>query len=619
MSETLTEPYLIKASGAKFELFSERNLHMNFSSLFQQFGLTIVCIAVMCLWFLGAKPQFLKDINNDPFREYEEPQTASSLGVFFTFVGISFGLFFFQPQDIDHLKDHLSGLLSGMTSAFFTSLVGMGMSFWMKHEQQKIQRSRLNDDTVSSDADIKDLIEYLQKSKSDRQEMQQQMLNLMKENNEMLQQTISESIRKMTTSIVGDGEYTVIGQMKTIRLEMRDQLTGIQKEIQEGNDQTLEAFQHFAKTLAENNTKAFIQALTDTMKDFNEKLTTQFGENFKELNVAVGRMLDWQKNYMALIEEMTKVQQETFKGVEDAKNSLSMMAQSSEKMLDSANKLADMIVTASIYEAKLEAFLNQISILGEKAEEAVPSIYNLMENTSISLQNTAKVAQDEIARYTTSSMDEFHNTAEKAITDFVKASEDASQETVNSMQNQVEKVRSYIEECAGKFGTAYQTAFDSMTKLAALLEKDTNTFDEHTKTVMEKLNHQVNDAIIAMEQASRTIIDTSKEQRTEIQSMSSETMNAVKAAADSLKKDSLTITQSISDNMQTLMQENNDALKGSVRNLQNDLHDNLTESLNSFGRAMAQLSKKFAEDYEPLTEKLRQVVHIADGIEMRRK
>ena len=286
------------------------------------------------------------------------------------------------------------------------------------------------------------------------------------------------------------------------------------------------------------------------------------------------------------------------------------MEQSSAKMVDSANKLADIIVTASLYEAKLEAFLNQISILGEKAEGAVPLIHNLMENTSASLQSTVKVAQDEISRYTESSVSEFHDTAEKAITDFVK---------VNYMQNQEEEVRSYIEDCATKFGTAYQTAFDSMTELAALLEKDTNSFDEHTKSVMEKLNQQVNDAIVAMEQASRTIMDTSKEQRTEIQSMSSETMNAVKAAADSLKKDSLTITQSISDNMQTLMQENNDALKGSVRNLQNDLHDNLTEYINSFGKTMAQLSRKFSEDYEPLTEKLRQVVHIADGIETRRK
>lgn len=587
--------------------------------ILKEYWSTILSLAIMVVWYVKAYSKFKERVSEDPFGEYEQPQTASNLGVFFTFVGITIGLLTFQPGDLDHLKEHLSGLLGGMTTAFITSLVGMGISFWMKNWQQNERLKQLSDNSVSSDATIKDLIEYLHKDKESRQEMQQEMLSLMKENNEMLQQTISDSITKMTSSIVGDGEYTVIGQIKTIRLEMRDQLTGVQREIQEGNKQTLEAFQRFAETLAENNTKAFIQALTDTMKDFNEKLTTQFGENFKELNVAVGRMLDWQKNYMALIEEMTKVQQETFKGVEDAKISLSTMEQSSAKMVDSANKLADIIVTASLYEAKLEAFLNQISILGEKAEGAVPLIHNLMENTSASLQSTVKVAQDEISRYTESSVSEFHDTAEKAITDFVKVSEDASRETVNYMQNQEEEVRSYIEDCATKFGTAYQTAFDSMTELAALLEKDTNSFDEHTKSVMEKLNQQVNDAIVAMEQASRTIMDTSKEQRTEIQSMSSETMNAVKAAADSLKKDSLTITQSISDNMQTLMQENNDALKGSVRNLQNDLHDNLTESLNSFGKTMAQLSRKFAEDYEPLTEKLRQVVHIADGIETRRK
>ena len=290
--------------------------------ILKEYWSTILSLAIMVVWYVKAYSKFKERVSEDPFGEYEQPQTASNLGVFFTFVGITIGLLTFQPGDLDHLKEHLSGLLGGMTTAFITSLVGMGMSFWMKNWQQNERLKQLSDNSVSSDATIKDLIEYLHKDKESRQEMQQEMLSLMKENNEMLQQTISDSITKMTSSIVGDGEYTVIGQIKTIRLEMRDQLTGVQREIQEGNKQTLEAFQRFAETLAENNTKAFIQALTDTMKDFNEKLTTQFGENFKELNVAVGRMLDWQKNYMALIEEMTKVQQETFKGVEDAKISL---------------------------------------------------------------------------------------------------------------------------------------------------------------------------------------------------------------------------------------------------------------------------------------------------------
>ena len=43
--------------------------------------------------------------------------------------------------------------------------------------------------------------------------------------------------------------------------------------------------------------KALVEALRDVVKDFNSKITEQFGDNFKELNTAVGRLLAWQDQY----------------------------------------------------------------------------------------------------------------------------------------------------------------------------------------------------------------------------------------------------------------------------------------------------------------------------------
>lgn len=42
-------------------------------------------------------------------------------------------------------------------------------------------------------------------------------------------------------------------------------------------------------------------ALEEVVKDFNKNLTTQFGENFKELNSAVKNMILWQDNYKSYI------------------------------------------------------------------------------------------------------------------------------------------------------------------------------------------------------------------------------------------------------------------------------------------------------------------------------
>ena len=48
--------------------------------------------------------------------------------------------------------------------------------------------------------------------------------------------------------------------------------------------------------MADGNSKALISALQDVIRDFNVKISEQFGDNFKQLNVAVGRLLNGKNN-----------------------------------------------------------------------------------------------------------------------------------------------------------------------------------------------------------------------------------------------------------------------------------------------------------------------------------
>lgn len=599
----------------------------------------------------------------DPFADCNEAQISSTLGVLGTFFGITVGLLMFNPGDIEHLKDNLSGLLGGLQTAFITSVIGMTFSLYFQRMQRKAREEALaQPDRVDEDASIKDLIEYLQKDNNEHRETERTMLELMQNNNETLQQTISESIKQMTVSIVGDGEYTVIGQMKQMRLETLDAVRHIQQEVHDGNERTLEAFQHFAETLAENNTKTFIQALTDTMKDFNDKLTTQFGENFKQLNDAVGRMLEWQQHYKDLIEQMTEVQRETFKGIEEAKTSLGNMEQSASSMTESANKLADIVVTAAAYEKKLEETLREIEALSQNAQQVVPSILSMMdatnestktttEQTMQSLQSTATAMQEEVTKSVTdmsaiiaqkmndsvtqmNKLSQLHHDKATAITESAiksldetakKMSDDVAQSTrditkqmaddiskkleetgrnlAEYAKNSDDSVSKLISDATEQFNTAYKEAFHSMESLSEALEKDIKAADKKHQKQLEQLSKQVEEAVHAMEQASSQVLEASKAQRNNIEEISRSAAESVKTAADSLKKDSLGITKSVSDNMQKLMEDNNTALKGSVKNLQQSLDDNLTESLTTFGQAMGQVSRRFVDDYTPLADK----------------
>ena len=54
------------------------------------------------------------------------------------------------------------------------------------------------------------------------------------------------------------------------------------------------------------------------------------------------------------------------------------------------------------------------------------------------------------------------------------------------------------------------------------------------------------------------------------------------------------------------------------QNLSKQLESSLNDSLDSFGKVMGALSQKFAQDYGPLTDRLREVVQLAGRIEKQR-
>ena len=77
-------------------------------------------------------------------------------------------------------------------------------------------------------------------------------------------------------------------------------MTQVQKlrtTVDDGQKELIKEFKDFAEHMVENNQKAIIEALENVIKDFNEKLTEQFGENFKQLNEAVEKLVDWQDRY----------------------------------------------------------------------------------------------------------------------------------------------------------------------------------------------------------------------------------------------------------------------------------------------------------------------------------
>lgn len=60
----------------------------------------------------------------------------------------------------------------------------------------------------------------------------------------------------------------------------------------------------FGDLLSKSATEQVINALKEVIVEFNDKLTEQFGENFKRLDESVKKLVDWQENYKAQLADM---------------------------------------------------------------------------------------------------------------------------------------------------------------------------------------------------------------------------------------------------------------------------------------------------------------------------
>ena len=313
-----------------------------------RFGLTIFCLIVMVVWFLQAFPKFKRYVDENPFGDYEQPSTASVLGVLGTFIGIAYGLWNFDSSP-EAMHNSIEKLLSGMTTAFFTSIIGMGISLGLKNYQANAQKNFKQ--AVKPNSTIADLIQYLQQA---------------------------------------DAEKSA-------------QFKHLEDVLQANNDNIIRALEEFGKNLSENNAKIFIDALNETMKDFNQKLTEQFGENFKQLNIAVGRLLVWQENYKATLERITENLQKTFEGIDAVKNSVAKIEESAASITKSSEQILNLIVTANMYEQKLRQVLSEIQSVSENTADSVEDLtknmYDAIDNANYmtkKISATANTALDKI-------------------------------------------------------------------------------------------------------------------------------------------------------------------------------------------------------------------------------
>lgn len=338
----------------------------------------------------------------------------TTLGMLGTFVGIAVGLFFFDSSNINN---SIPQLLSGLKFAFVTSIVGLICSIWHT-------KSSKNWD-ITEDNPTDDLLK-----------------------------TIAKNIKVLGE----DKESSIIGQLKLLRSDFGD----FAKKV--------------AKTSAETATKAIVQALTDVVHNFNEKITEQFGDNFKQLNEAVGRLLIWQEEY--------KKYMDGFKGnlelVSDAIDKNSQAVQTLPEILEQIKE----IVSAADQEiVKLAQGLSDMHEVGKAATKTFPevitAIKDVADKTILETKRLGDRAEklvgevsERVKELTDESVNKIDEVGKQALTSISDMGEKAKQvlpdmkKSLNTMiedtNNQLEALGGHIVGITQKLVSNFQELSDSL-------------------------------------------------------------------------------------------------------------------------------------------------------------
>lgn len=246
-----------------------------------------------------------KSFHTDDYKNYKH--LIINVGILGTFTGIFWGLLNFQAQNLESIQSSIPPLLDGLRTAFVTSIFGILAALVLTFIQKQYSSKSYSEDgtEILRSIDLK--------------------LRHLKSFSEVGPEAINEL--KNLTSEFNDKNAMLIDVLET----------NFEK-INQGLDKSF-------KKLSEGASREIVTALKDVIEKFNEEISTSFGENFKHLNVAIGRLLEWQDKHMQELAAMQDGLQKATDSINQADQALGEIASKNDQIVEVYQLFSEIIDT----------------------------------------------------------------------------------------------------------------------------------------------------------------------------------------------------------------------------------------------------------------------------------
>jgi chromosome segregation ATPase len=437
-----------------------------------------------------------------------------SLGILGTFWGILIALLGFNVGDV---AGSVPTLIDGMKTAFATSVVGTTVAIFTRLVE--LLRPRTVDSTAPRPED------YIAAMRA--------------------QVAALEAIK---AGIGGENDSSLLSQMQKMRLDVQEQ----GKEIK-GQREDMKVFMG---KLSEQSTEAIVKALQEVIRDFNAKINDQFGDNFKHLNKAVERLVEWMALHQKLITDSHAQLQTAINAIKTAGSGLNNAA-----------------IALSGITKEMVGIKEHLRIMGETMEtlpETIGKIRDALEDLSGdagSLSDNVEELGRSLSTLTTANQN--LALALKGWTDLTERVPDA---TV-ALQGMVDSVKKHAEAVTAQQARLIVVLQDQVQSLARQIEAD-------QKRMMGVLQET--------------------------------TQNEIYRVAATVQTEQAKLLKTLAEGLQVSGTRNHESIERQIKALEDSLEKELTKALTLLGGNLASLSEKFVKDYTPLTARLQEVVRLAE-------
>lgn len=507
------------------------------------------------------------------------PTLLTSLGILGTFVGIVVGLMGFE---VDNIDESIPKLLEGLKTAFITSLGGMALAMVFKLTDSSglltRKRSREAESAVGPEQIWKEL------------------------------RSISEGTARLSQAIAGDEDSTLLTQIRMLRADANDHakqmagLTEAQNLIAEWHQQNAQtqsekfdafearlwqALDNFADLLANSATEAVIEALKQVITEFNNNLVEQFGDNFKELNAACLKLVQWQDEYREQLADMNEKYGLGVQAIAETKSAIQQISEESKAIPMAMGELKSVLKIAEDSLQELERHLEAFKDMRDRAVEAVPEIKKQMDAMAEDVVAAARQVGEDIKAAGTAvntalihGAEEFTNNVNRTNEGLVTASD--------GLANNSEKIRVQLEDAFVEVNEKVRSLVERIVDQSTVYDKTMT--DAHTKLTSD----------IGRSQAEVT------EGLTRMQAQLEGMLNeVVRKQNDEMERAFRTMNQSV----ETAAARTGEGIDKQLKAMDSAMQQELERVMQAMGSALAQISEKFTGDYRVLVAEMQAIVN----------